>query len=433
MAIDFEQVSFAYDDRSLWRHSALEDVTLCVARGAFAAIAGASGSGKSTLMQLFNGLLKPTGGKARVLDVTLQAGGKASGLRELRRRAGLVFQFPEQQLFEDTVEKDLCFGPLNFGCPAAEARERASRALKLVGLDDSFLARNPFHLSGGQMRKVAIAAVLAMEPDVIALDEPTATLDPQSRAELAGMLARLHREQGKTVIVVTHRMEEMLPYAERWIVMKEGRISFQGTPGELVREAARLEAEGLKLPDSIHCWRAVSARFGLEAEEPCLTAEALAERLARLLPLPLPRTELAGGAVMDAAGAAPENAGASPVMPELGAASSAVGSNAAASLVEPELGASPSAVAGNAAASPVEPGKGASPSAVAGNGAAPTAVPDTESQRPVPDAAVLGLEPEAVKAKPLQEEKAVQPNAVGRPGPEKLAFAVRGAAREGGG
>ncbi|MED4958129.1 energy-coupling factor transporter ATPase, partial [Paenibacillus macerans] len=254
MAIDFGQVSFAYDDRSLWRHSALEDVTLRVAHGAFAAIAGASGSGKSTLMQLFNGLLKPTGGKARVLDVTLQAGEKSSGLRELRRRVGLVFQFPEQQLFEDTVEKDLCFGPLNFGCPAAEARERASRALKLVGLDDSFLARNPFHLSGGQMRKVAIAAVLAMEPDVIALDEPTATLDPQSRAELVGMLARLHREQGKTVIVVTHRMEEMLPYAERWIVMKEGRVSFQGTPGELVREAARLEAEGLKLPDSIHCW-----------------------------------------------------------------------------------------------------------------------------------------------------------------------------------
>ncbi|WP_445744757.1 ATP-binding cassette domain-containing protein [Paenibacillus sp. FSL R5-0527] len=473
MAIDFGQVSFAYDDRSLWRHSALEDVTLRVARGAFAAIAGASGSGKSTLMQLFNGLLKPTGGKARVLDVTLQAGEKASGLRELRRRVGLVFQFPEQQLFEDTVEKDLCFGPLNFGCPAAEARERASRALKLVGLDDSFLARNPFHLSGGQMRKVAIAAVLAMEPDVIALDEPTATLDPQSRAELAGMLARLHREQGKTVIVVTHRMEEMLPYAERWIVMKEGRVSFQGTPGELVREAARLEAEGLKLPDSIHCWRAVSARFGLEAEEPCLTAEALAERLARLLP----RTELAGGAVMDAAGAAPENAAASPVMsekgaalsavvanaeaspvkPELGAspsvvvgnvaaspvvpgkgaALSAVVGNAAASPVEPELGASPSAVGGNAAASPVVPGKGALPSTMAGNDAAPAAVPDTESQRPVPDAAALEVEPEvgpeAVKAKPLPEEKVVQPNAVGRPGPEKLAFAVRGAAREGGG
>lgn len=304
MAIHFEQVSFAYDDRSLWRHSALENVTLHVARGAFAAIAGASGSGKSTLMQLFNGLLKPTDGKVRMLDVTLQAGKKASGIRELRRRVGLVFQFPEQQLFEDTVEKDLCFGPLNFGCPAAEARERASRALALVGLDNSFLARNPFHLSGGQMRKVAIASVLAMEPDVIALDEPTATLDPQSRAELAGMLARLHQEQGKTVIVVTHRMEEMLPYAERWIVMNEGRIAFQGTPGELVREAVRLEEEGLKLPDSIHCWRAASARFGLETEEPCLTAEALAERLSQLLQRPQPV-----GTVIAVRGAAREGGG----------------------------------------------------------------------------------------------------------------------------
>ncbi|RRJ63719.1 energy-coupling factor transporter ATPase [Paenibacillus oralis] len=385
MAIHFEQVSFAYDDRSLWRHSALENVTLHVARGAFAAIAGASGSGKSTLMQLFNGLLKPTAGKVRVLDVTLQAGEKASGMRELRRRVGLVFQFPEQQLFEDTVEKDLCFGPLNFGCPAAEARERASRALALVGLDDSFLARNPFHLSGGQMRKVAIASVLAMEPDVIALDEPTATLDPQSRAELAGMLSRLHREQGKTLIVVTHRMEEMLPYAERWIVMNEGRIAFQGTPGELVREAVRLEAEGLKLPDSIHCWRAVSARFGLEAEEPCLTAEALAERLARLMPRTQPA--VAGNAVMNKAGGVPENAAVPSVMP------------------------------GNTAELP----------------AVLPAVPGTESQRPVPAAAVLGLGPEAVKAKSVLEEKTVQAAAAGRPGTEQAVFAVRGAAREGGG
>lgn len=283
MAIQFEQVSFAYDERSLWRHSALEEVDLHLADGVFAGIAGASGSGKSTLMQHFNGILKPTGGKVHVLDVTLEAGGQTPPMRELRRRVGLVFQFPEQQLFEDTVEKDLCFGPLNFGCSLSEAKERASRALAQVGLDDTFLGRNPFHLSGGQMRKVAIASVLAMEPDVIALDEPTATLDPQSRAELAGMLSRLHREEGKTVIVVTHRMEEILPYAEQWIVMKDGRKSFQGSVAELVNEASRLEAEGLAIPACIRYWNQAAARYGLTGEPPCLTAEALAERLARLL------------------------------------------------------------------------------------------------------------------------------------------------------
>lgn len=284
MAIVFEQVSFAYDERSLWRHSALEEVSLELEKGVFAAVAGSTGSGKSTLLQHFNGILKPTGGKVRVLDFILQAGEKQPPLRELRRRVGLVFQFPEQQLFEDTVEKDLCFGPLNFGMGAEEAREQASKALSLVGLDDSFLPRNPFHLSGGQMRKVAIASVLAMDPDVIALDEPTATLDPQSRAELAELLSRLQREQGKTVIVVTHRMEEMLPYVDTWIVMKGGAKVFQGSPAELVRESGWLEKEcGLAVPACITTWHIIAARFGLEDEEPCLISEKLAWRVARLL------------------------------------------------------------------------------------------------------------------------------------------------------
>lgn len=282
MSIDFEQVSFAYDEHSLWRNSALEQISLHLDTGVFAGIAGASGSGKSTLMQHFNGILKPTEGKLRVLDVTMQAGDKAPPLRELRRRVGLVFQFPEQQLFEDTVEKDICFGPLNFGCTPDEAKQRARRALSLVGLDDSFLPRNPFHLSGGQMRKVAIASVLAMEPDIIALDEPAATLDPQSRAELASMLSRLHREEGKTVLVVTHRMEEILPFADQWIVMEDGHKSFQGSVKELVQEAGRLQASGLAIPDCIRYWNEVAAHYGLEEEEPCLTAESLAYRLAVL-------------------------------------------------------------------------------------------------------------------------------------------------------
>ncbi|WP_019635268.1 energy-coupling factor transporter ATPase [Paenibacillus fonticola] len=283
MAITFEEVSYAYDDRSLWRSGALEGVNLDIQPGTFMGIAGTTGSGKSTLLQHFNGILKPTAGRVRVLDVLIGAEEKVPKMRELRRRVGLVFQFPEQQLFEDTVEKDICFGPLNFGMSLAEAKDRAKWALALLGLDESLLQRNPFHLSGGQMRKVAIASVLAMDPEVIALDEPTATLDPQSRAELAALLSKLHREQGKTVIVVTHRMEELLPYVDGWIVMKGGRTLFQGTTEAMVREAAVLEQEGLALPECITLWNRLAAEYGLEAEKPCLTPESLAERLAEVL------------------------------------------------------------------------------------------------------------------------------------------------------
>lgn len=283
MAITFEEVSYAYDDRSLWRSGALEGINLHIQPGTFTGIVGPTGSGKSTLLQHFNGILKPTAGCVRVLDVLIGAQEKAPAMRELRRRVGLVFQFPEQQLFEDTVEKDICFGPLNFGMPLTEAKERAKWALSLLGLDESILQRNPFHLSGGQMRKVAIASVLAMDPEVIALDEPTATLDPQSRAELAALLSKLHREQGKTVIVVTHRMEELLPYVDGWIVMKGGRTLFQGTTDALVREAAFLEREGLALPECITLWNRLAAEYGLEAEKPCLTPESLAERIAEVL------------------------------------------------------------------------------------------------------------------------------------------------------
>ncbi|WP_055106612.1 energy-coupling factor transporter ATPase [Paenibacillus ihumii] len=283
MAITFEEVSYAYDDGSLWRSGALERVELEIRPGTFTGIAGTTGSGKSTLLQHFNGLLKPTAGRVRVLDAVVNAREKAPKMRELRRRVGLVFQFPEQQLFEDTVEKDICFGPLNFGMSLAEAKERAKWALSLLGLDESVLQRNPFHLSGGQMRKVAIASVLAMDPDIIALDEPTATLDPQSRAELAALLSTLHREQGKTVIVVTHRMEELLPYADGWVIMKNGRTLFQGTTDALVREAAFLEQEGLAIPECITLWNKLAAEYGLEAEKPCLTPESLADRLAEVL------------------------------------------------------------------------------------------------------------------------------------------------------
>jgi energy-coupling factor transport system ATP-binding protein len=279
MAIVFEEVSFAYGAGSVWHHGALDHINLRLEEGGFIGIAGETGSGKSTFMQHLNGLLKPTEGKVKVLDVTIEAGEKSPKLTELRRRVGLVFQFPEHQLFEDTVEKDIMFGPLNFGVPVEEAKQRASKALQMVGLSDELLPRNPFQLSGGQMRKVAIASVLAMDPEVIVLDEPTATLDPQSRAELAELLNLMCQKEGKTVIVVTHRMEDMLQYADEWLVMKKGKVIFQGTASEMVGHSVQLAEQGLALPASITYWSQLATRFGLEDEAPQLTAKALAERI----------------------------------------------------------------------------------------------------------------------------------------------------------
>lgn len=282
MAIQLQQVSYTYADRSLWRQTALHGINLDIPAGSMVGIAGATGSGKSTLLQLFNGILKPTEGKVSVLDVTIEAGEKTPKLLPLRRRVGLVFQFPEQQMFEETVEKDLCFGPLNFGASPEEAKARARQAMTDMGLDLELLERNPFRLSGGQMRKAAIASVLAMDPEIVVLDEPTATLDPVSRAELIGLLERLCREQGRTIIIVTHRMDELLPYADQWVLLKEGQLAFQGSAGELAADPGILERCNLTVPQSLRYWRAVADRFGLTGEKPRLTADSLAALIASL-------------------------------------------------------------------------------------------------------------------------------------------------------
>ncbi|AOZ92457.1 energy-coupling factor transporter ATPase [Paenibacillus crassostreae] len=281
MAITFKQVNYEYDANSMWRQAALQGVDLQIESGTLVGIAGATGSGKSTLLQMFNGILKPSSGSVQVLDVTMVAGEKSPKLKQLRKRVGLVFQFPEQQLFEDTVEKDLCFGPMNFGISLEEAKDRARVAMERMGMDLELLSRNPFQLSGGQMRKVAIASVLAMDPDILVLDEPTATLDPVSRAELIQLLYRLCRDDGRTVIIVTHRMDELLPFADQWLVLHEGRTVFQGTVKALVEQADQMEQYGVAIPQSIRYWRALSEEFGWSNEEPCLSAEAIAKRIVR--------------------------------------------------------------------------------------------------------------------------------------------------------
>ncbi|WP_054957418.1 energy-coupling factor transporter ATPase [Paenibacillus dakarensis] len=282
MVIQLDQVSFDYDARSPWASAALRDLDLEISSGQFIGVAGTTGSGKSTLLQLFNGIIKPTAGTVSVLDIKMRAGDKAPKLRELRRRVGLVFQFPEQQMFEDTVEKDICFGPMNFGASEEEAKQLARKAFDKMGLSPDLLQRSPFQLSGGQMRKVAIASVLAMEPDILVLDEPTATLDPVSRRELIELLQSLCREEGKTIIMVTHRMDELLEAADRWIILHEGKCVYNGNARNLAGRLHLLEEHGMAVPFPLRCWSILAERFQLHHEEPCLTAASLAHRIAAL-------------------------------------------------------------------------------------------------------------------------------------------------------
>ncbi|WP_422659611.1 energy-coupling factor transporter ATPase [Paenibacillus sp. EC2-1] len=282
MVIQLDQVSFDYDARSPWASVALRDIHLDVESGEFIGVAGTTGSGKSTMLQLFNGIIKPTAGTVSVLDVTIRAGEKSPKLRELRRRVGLVFQFPEQQMFEDTVEKDMCFGPMNFGATEDEAKQLALKAFGKMGLAPALLQRSPFQLSGGQMRKVAIASVLAMEPDILVLDEPTATLDPVSRKELIQLLETLCKEEGKTIIMVTHRMDELLEAADRWVILHAGQCVFDGTVRKLAGQLDLMEQYGMAVPLPLRYWSILTKRFDLEHEEPCITAASLAERIAAL-------------------------------------------------------------------------------------------------------------------------------------------------------
>lgn len=261
MALQFEQVTYTYQSGNKERRPGLDALDLMLQEGRFIAVLGASGSGKSTLLQHFNGILLPDAGRIQILDYRLAPGMSGKGMKELRRRVGLVFQFPEQQLFAETVEQDLMYGPLNFGMDKRTAREAARRAAVALGLDASLLGRNPFHLSGGQMRKAAIATVLAADPDVLVLDEPAATLDQASREELLSLLAELCRSRGKTVILVTHRLEEVLPYAEDYVLLAQGKALFHGSPEELLANGPLMEQAGIVTPPAVRFLREFSERF----------------------------------------------------------------------------------------------------------------------------------------------------------------------------
>lgn len=246
MAIRVEHLNYIYGQGTAFEQQALKDVNLEIRDGEFIGLIGHTGSGKSTLIQHLNGLVRATSGEIYYNGENIYSQGY--NMKALRSHVGLVFQYPEHQLFEIDVFTDVCFGPKNQGLSKEEVEARAKEALKMVGLDESFYKQSPFELSGGQKRRVAIAGVLAMKPDVLILDEPTAGLDPKGRDEILDQIERLHRENGMTILLVSHSMEDIARYVDRILVMNHGEKVFDDTPKEVFKHYKELEAIGLAAP-----------------------------------------------------------------------------------------------------------------------------------------------------------------------------------------
>ena len=247
MGIALENVSFTYQEGTPLASAALLDVSLTIEDGSYTALIGHTGSGKSTILQLLNGLLVPSQGSVRVFDTLITSTSKNKDIRQIRKQVGLVFQFAENQIFEETVLKDVAFGPQNFGVSEEDAVKIAREKLALVGIDESLLNRSPFELSGGQMRRVAIAGILAMEPAILVLDEPTAGLDPLGRKELMNLFKKLH-QSGMTIVLVTHLMDDVAEYANQVYVMEKGRLVKGGKPSDVFQDVVFMEEVQLGVP-----------------------------------------------------------------------------------------------------------------------------------------------------------------------------------------
>lgn len=247
MGIILDNVSYTYQEGTPFASAALSDVSLTIEDGSYTAIIGHTGSGKSTILQLLNGLLVPTKGSVRVFDTLITSTSVNKQIRQIRKQVGLVFQFAENQIFEETVLKDVAFGPQNFGVSVEEAEAIAREKLDLVGIDESLFERSPFELSGGQMRRVAIAGILAMEPSILVLDEPTAGLDPIGRKELMALFKKLHQD-GITIVLVTHLMDDVAEFADQVYVMEKGRLVKSGAPSLVFQNLEFMENIQLGVP-----------------------------------------------------------------------------------------------------------------------------------------------------------------------------------------
>ena len=247
MGIILDNVSYTYQEGTPFASAALSDVSLTIEDGSYTAIIGHTGSGKSTILQLLNGLLVPTKGSVRVFDTLITSTSVNKQIRQIRKQVGLVFQFAENQIFEETVLKDVAFGPQNFGVSVEEAEAIAREKLALVGIDESLFERSPFELSGGQMRRVAIAGILAMEPSILVLDEPTAGLDPIGRKELMTLFKKLHQD-GITIVLVTHLMDDVAEFADQVYVMEKGKLVKNGKPSLVFQNVEFMEKIQLGVP-----------------------------------------------------------------------------------------------------------------------------------------------------------------------------------------
>ena len=281
MSIKIENLTYVYMPKTPFEKKALDNVSLEIEDGEFLAVIGHTGSGKSTLIQHLNGLLKPASGKIYVdgTDIT----DKDTKLVDIRKKVGLVFQYPEYQLFEETIAKDIAYGPTNLGLNEDEILRRVKKSMEMVGLDyDEYKDNSPFELSGGQKRRVAIAGVIAMEPNVLILDEPTAGLDPAGRDDILEQIKFLHEKYNMTIILVSHSMEDVGKLAEKIIVMNDGHIELQGKPKEVFREIDTLERIGLAVPQVTYLMRELK-RKGFNVSEDIFTVEKAKSELLNIL------------------------------------------------------------------------------------------------------------------------------------------------------
>ena len=281
MQIQVKNLTHVYSEGMPYESVALTDISFEITKGEFVGIIGHTGSGKSTLIQHLNGLLKPKSGSIFIDETDITA--KDVKMRDIRRRIGLVFQYPEYQLFEETVKKDVAFGPLNLGLSQEEADERTREAIGLVGLNyDEVADRSPFELSGGQKRRVAIAGVIAMKPEALILDEPTAGLDPKAHRDILQMIEQIHRVQQNSIILVSHNMGDIGRLADKVLVMDRGRLALTGTPREVFSQSELLESLGLGLPPAAYLMRELQKR-GVPVATDILTIEEAEEELNRIL------------------------------------------------------------------------------------------------------------------------------------------------------
>lgn len=281
MSIKVENLVYKYMPGTPFEKTALDNINVEIMQGEFIGLIGHTGSGKSTFIQQLNGLLKPTSGNIYIDDECITQ--KGVNLKNIRQKVGLVFQYPEHQLFEETIYKDVSFGPLNLGLSEDEILNRVKRAMRVVGLDfERYKDISPFDLSGGQKRRVAIAGVLAMEPEVLILDEPTAGLDPRGRDEILGEIKKLHEEYKMTIILVSHSMEDVAKLVDRLIVMYKGKNVLSGTPREVFMEIETLEKIGLAVPQVTYLVRELK-RKGFDIREDIITVEEARIELLKIL------------------------------------------------------------------------------------------------------------------------------------------------------